>query len=230
MNHAIIIGASKCGTTSMHYMLGQHPQVCLGDFKEPDFFGTNFRNYQTYSDIWPDWDPAKHKWALESTTSYTSHPTRYKQIPQIIQNYGIEPKLIYVMRDPWDRIESLMRFATRSTTPYLQVENNFIDGCDYYSRLEAYASVFGRHRIQVLQFEDLVADPNKTVNRVFDFLEISQQNIEPQWALKSQAQLPEEYLVSSYRKTRRHYVMQQLAPCMQQLADHWGVDVQRWGF
>jgi len=35
----IIAGASKCGTTSLHQYLGQHPQVYVSPIKEPRFFG-----------------------------------------------------------------------------------------------------------------------------------------------------------------------------------------------
>jgi hypothetical protein len=34
----VIAGAPRCGTTSLHYYLRQHPQVCMSAIKEPNFF------------------------------------------------------------------------------------------------------------------------------------------------------------------------------------------------
>lgn len=34
----LIAGAPRCGTTSLHYYLRQHPQVCMSAIKEPNFF------------------------------------------------------------------------------------------------------------------------------------------------------------------------------------------------
>lgn len=34
----VVAGAPRCGTTSLHYYLRQHPQVCMSAIKEPNFF------------------------------------------------------------------------------------------------------------------------------------------------------------------------------------------------
>ena len=34
----LIVGAAKCGMTSLHYYLKQHPDVFMSTPKEPDFF------------------------------------------------------------------------------------------------------------------------------------------------------------------------------------------------
>ena len=39
-----IIGASKCGTTSLWYMLNNHPGVFMSTPKEPWFFSFKFKN------------------------------------------------------------------------------------------------------------------------------------------------------------------------------------------
>lgn len=229
MNHVIIIGAAKCGTTSLYYMLGQHSQICLSLEKEPDFFGANPFNFNNYSDLWPNY--RDNQWALEATTMYTSHPTRYGEIPQTIKRYGINPRFIYLMRNPWDRIESLMRFLpSSSSASYIEFRPEFISGCDYFSRLESYADVFGRASILPIQFEDFVIDPCAVAQRVFSFLDLELETVTPQWVLKTEIQFPQDYIDSSYRKSRRSYAMQQLAPSMQQLAKRWDVDIQRWGF
>lgn len=34
----LILGAARCGTTSLHYYLDQHPDVCMSAIKEPNYF------------------------------------------------------------------------------------------------------------------------------------------------------------------------------------------------
>ena len=36
-----IVGAPKCGTTSLHYYLNQHPDVYLCEPKEPNYYNTD---------------------------------------------------------------------------------------------------------------------------------------------------------------------------------------------
>jgi hypothetical protein len=34
----VVAGAPRCGTTSLHYYLRQHPQICMSAIKEPNYF------------------------------------------------------------------------------------------------------------------------------------------------------------------------------------------------
>ena len=34
----LILGAARCGTTSLHYYLAEHPDACMSAIKEPNFF------------------------------------------------------------------------------------------------------------------------------------------------------------------------------------------------
>jgi hypothetical protein len=34
----LVVGAPRCGTTSLHYYLQQHPQICMSSIKEPNYF------------------------------------------------------------------------------------------------------------------------------------------------------------------------------------------------
>lgn len=44
----VIIGAAKCGTTSLHYYLSLHPEIFMSEIKEPRFFV----DAQERSDSW----------------------------------------------------------------------------------------------------------------------------------------------------------------------------------
>lgn len=228
MNHVIIIGAAKCGTTSLYHVLGQHPEICKGVEKEPNFFSRYPPKYKSYSDIWPNWNPAQHQWALEASVHYTEAFEDYKQVPKRMRDYGINPKLIYIVRDPWIKAQSWAKFHEQIT--WRAFENDKLFNSDYYSKLEAYVETFGKDNICVVQFEDFVANVNSVSDRIFDFLGVERIQVSPEWHLKAKSSLPEEFLESSYALNRKKQLMKQLQPNMIKLADEWGIDISRWGF
>ncbi|NER51570.1 MAG: hypothetical protein F6J92_33995, partial [Symploca sp. SIO1A3] len=109
-NFAVIIGAMKCGTTSLFYYLSEHPQITAAKDKEPHFFSydSNFaKGMSCYQALW-DWQP-EHLIALEASSTYTMHP-KYLDVPErIAQVKDAEFRFIYVMRHPFARIESHIR-------------------------------------------------------------------------------------------------------------------------
>jgi Sulfotransferase domain len=105
---AVIIGAMKSGTTSLSLYLAQHPQMCRGVRKELNFFSSEKRwrkGRVTYSALWPSFDPAVHRYALDASPQYTKMPLVHG-VPQRIQEFGGNFHYIYIVRNPIDRIES----------------------------------------------------------------------------------------------------------------------------
>ena len=67
-----VIGAAKCGTTSLHHYLNQHPDISMSRVKEPGVFSTphwlpGFESYDGLFDC-----EAPHRG--ESSTSYSRYP------------------------------------------------------------------------------------------------------------------------------------------------------------
>lgn len=94
--HFLIIGAPKCGTTALHNYLSQHPDLHLSP-KEIHFFGKDLgykvkrpslREYQSYfTEKGLNGDASV--WYLYSDTIY-----------QELNELGIKPKIIVLLRDP----------------------------------------------------------------------------------------------------------------------------------
>ena len=59
-------------------------------------------NVARYEDLW-DFDPDRHRYAMEASTGYTKWGER--GAAEQIHAYGLRPKLVYVIRDPFERIE-----------------------------------------------------------------------------------------------------------------------------
>ncbi|MCH8112407.1 MAG: sulfotransferase [Proteobacteria bacterium] len=75
-NIAIIIGAMKSGTTTLFELLSQHPEIAPCREKEPFFFASEEKyaaDEDAYQMLW-DWDPNRHKIALEASTDYAKLP------------------------------------------------------------------------------------------------------------------------------------------------------------
>jgi len=76
-NHFIVIGGHKCGTTSLHSYLGQHPEICLPKIKGQDFFsrmGNNqsFRKFEDYIASYDERELLKSKVSGEVSSVYLS--------------------------------------------------------------------------------------------------------------------------------------------------------------
>ena len=105
--YAIIIGSMKCGTSSLYSYLAQHPEICPAASKEPEFFSENQGHgvkVEKYEDLW-NFGMSVHRYALEASTGYTKYPME-PNVAKNIRDYGIKPKFIYVIRNPFDRIQS----------------------------------------------------------------------------------------------------------------------------
>lgn len=177
--YAIIIGAMKCGTSSLFNYLASNPAICPCITKEPEFFSQHQRHRRqgvvAYEELW-NFDPDVHRYALEASTGYTKYPQE-RNIPQKIYHYGIRPKFIYLVRNPFARILSQYRHYLVSqpqfdpSTPLTW--SDFLDLSNYYLQLEQYRSYFPRKDFLVLDFDELKAAPQLCLNKVYAFLNVS---------------------------------------------------------
>ncbi len=109
----IIIGAQKCGTSGLHYYLGLHPEVSMSTPKELNYFIAE-RNWGRG----PEWyarhfDPTA-RCRGESSPNYTAFP-QHMGVPERMAGVIPDAKLIYIVRDPLDRIAAhyVHNFAKR---------------------------------------------------------------------------------------------------------------------
>ncbi len=112
----LIIGAMKCGTTTLFSYLAQHPKIAASRGKELHFFA--FEETWALGLDWYeqqfDFDPAKHRYRLEASTDQTKYPFCTGTADRIKASAPREFKLIYIMRHPLRRIESHARHAART--------------------------------------------------------------------------------------------------------------------
>lgn len=91
-----ILGAAKCGTTSLHSYLGQHPDVCVSEPKEPFFFEAEFDRGTTYY-----FNRYFSHWAGERIVGEARHRNLYMPyVAERIHRFNPDARLIICVRNP----------------------------------------------------------------------------------------------------------------------------------
>src|SRR5207248_9445204 len=92
-----------------------------------------------------------------------------------------DPKFIYVIRDPVDRILSEYTQKTElwpNSRPFsvANIENHrsYLQTSSYFLQLSQYLKLFPRESIQVVILERLSSDPRKTLRQIFHFLGVDE--------------------------------------------------------
>lgn len=172
----MLIGAMKTGTTSLYEYLKAHEQVFMPDFKELDFFVAEANWLRG-----PEWYRRQFSGAGgaravgEASTAYTQYPM-HDGVPERIARMLPGVRLVYVVRDPVERIRShyqhLVMTGVEKCPPEVAVlENPVYMACSRYAmQLERYLDHFPRDQILVVTSEALKDERAATVQQVYDFL------------------------------------------------------------
>ena len=172
----VIIGSAKCGTTSLHAYLDEHPDVSMSSIKEVQFFQDP--NGTEWLDHYKSLFDSRAKVTGEASPLYTRLPI--PGIPQRMAALVPDAKLIYMVRDPIERaiswyIEERQHDAERRTIGEVFADpadpaNTFVYGCRYADRLAEFTAVYDMSQVLVVDLDDLQGRPVETMNRVFTFL------------------------------------------------------------
>jgi hypothetical protein len=186
----LIVGAPKCGTTSLYQYLRQHPDVYMSPLKEPRYFpcfgvlpGERVeRNRAEYERLF---DGAKAERAIgEASPNYLHAPEAPERIAAELPNV----KVIVSLRNPADRAYSsyLGRVRRgvekRPIEAALQPGNYYFDTSLYHDALARYFATFGNSRVKVVLFDDLARDTAAALRDLCAFLDIA-----PNAAIDTQA-------------------------------------------
>lgn len=194
-----VVGAPKCGTTSMYQYLRQHPEVFVSEVKEPYFFGSDLglapywgiRNETDYLALFVDAGDAKR--VGEASVWYLYSKTAAREIKE----FNPSSKIIIMLRNPVDLLYSLHGQFLRSYNENiqsfeeaLQAEEDrrqgrriprsahfprgllYRDMVKFSEQLERYYDVFGRRNVFVVVFDDFVKDTPSVYRLLLRFLEV----------------------------------------------------------
>lgn len=183
----MIIGAPKCGTTSLFEYLCEHPDVARPTRKEIHYFDERYdRGLAWYRRHFPVVTPPQI--TGEATTAYLFAKDAPARAAALIP----DAKLIAVLRDPVRRVishywhnhrlgrvrgdfesyfrEALSPNAERETNQARQFINYPVQWGFYREQIERWFQHFPREQFLFLRFEDLASDGAAQTHGVFDFL------------------------------------------------------------
>lgn len=184
----IIIGAQKCGTTSLHYYLGLHPQISMSREKELDFFLKD-RNWHRGIEWYQSRFIARAKVHGESSPNYTGYPM-WDGVPERMHSVIPGAKLIYILRDPIERMVShyiqlqsvgLEDRAVEVAFKPLNNDNGYICRSRYFMQLQQYLPYFPSSNILIITAEDLLNERRRTLEKVFAFLGVDETFYSPKF-------------------------------------------------
>jgi hypothetical protein len=178
----VVLGAMKCGTTSLHHYLSEHPNVLLAPEKEMNFFfgsipgepGNLWRGMAWYRDRLP----ADGRLRGDVSPGYTSpdHP----DVAARIAAAAPDVKLLYLVRDPLARAVSQYRHHRRDGTEPRSLADALLDPAGHYllrsryaDRLRPFLEHFSASQVGVVEHEDLLHRTRDTVGSICRFLGIA---------------------------------------------------------
>jgi hypothetical protein len=171
-----IIGAMKCGTSTLHEQLALRSGFFMSRPKEPDFFSDEpifARGVEWYASLFAGAAPGQL--CGESSTHYTKLP-EFPAAAQRMHALLPKAKLVYVMREPVERLVSqyLHEWSTREVEGSLEEalagHERFVAYSCYARQLTPWREHFGADAILPVFFERMVAFPDEELARVCRFL------------------------------------------------------------
>jgi hypothetical protein len=212
---ALVIGAPKCGTTSLMAYLGAHPQVWSQPRKELHFFNNRWDwGLEWYAAQFPHRGPAGPRVRLEGTPDYLQNPAIAERVKQTLA--GV--KLIVLLREPVKRALSWYHHQRRwgglagspeavigreleelQALPDVERQRlgwrspNCLAGSMYDAQLRSWKIHFSSQDLLLLRFEDLRRNPRQITRRSLRFLGLDPDALPADAPFTAQNSAPEPY-------------------------------------
>ncbi len=172
---AFLIGAEKCGTTTLTDLLAQHPSLVVSEPRDSDFFTRNYgKGFDWYRSLFPG---PEGRVCLDVSLSYSSAPLTKLHagvascedptlgVPKRIHSANPRARFIYVLRNPVTRTYSAYWHAVRygyrdiGFRRALGESPRFLDNSDYAGQIGQYLEYFPIEAFHFIVFEEMTADP-----------------------------------------------------------------------
>ncbi|MBY0278226.1 sulfotransferase [Candidatus Binatia bacterium] len=193
----VIVGAARCGTTSLYAYLREHPEVFMSPEKETDYFSLGDlppedvpRNASAYrARTLADYErlfagAGSARAVGEASPTYLFYPRSAERMQRLLP----EAKVVCILRDPVERAYSHFALARKmgfeaeedfEAAVALERERwagdrsmrfTYTRASLYHDGLRAFLARYPRERTLVLPFEELAADPASTMRTVYAFV------------------------------------------------------------
>jgi len=186
-----IVGAAKCGTTSFHDYLNQHPMINMSNQKELNYF--NFREIEkdnlyyrgntlvkTDLEYSRQFDYGTYKYYGESSVSYLF----YKKTAEKIFHYNPNAKIIIFLRNPIYRAYSHYLMDYNAGYINCSISDIINNNCSpneyqqiislglYYSQVKRYLDLF-KNNVSIHIFEEWNGNELNELHKIENLLDIT---------------------------------------------------------
>jgi hypothetical protein len=192
-----ILGAGRSGSTHLHHLLKQHPNIYLTRPKEPTFFCKPFQVIKNPIDYYELYDAVADETVIgEASHAYLSNPGTAGVLKALFP----ESKFVVILRNPADRAYSLYHWMRRHGFEYINsfeaaliaeesryqsikfqkkppqyfYNSMYFRSGLYGEQLQRYFTLFPKQQFHIIKFEDFIANPTEHLKGIFEFLAIDQ--------------------------------------------------------
>jgi len=196
----LLVGAAKCGTTSIASYLSHHPDIYMSPIKEPKFFTAQFlpfplrgpgdsfvenftvKTFDAYQRLFRQ---VKNEKAIGDAS--VDNLYFYRKVIPLIKRYLGDIRILIVLRNPVERAFSAYKNLLRDSRETLSFEDaleregvrrrkgyeylwRYLDVGLYYHQVKAYLESFSR--VKVLILEQFENGSFDILRHIFAFLEV----------------------------------------------------------
>lgn len=185
----ILCGAQKAGTTTLFNYLDQHPDICTPRGKEVHFFDWDSRYNMGLNWYETQFDNCDNNKVIgEASPYYMFLP----KVPKRIKKDLEDVKLIFILRDPIDRAYSHYWHEVKKGWETLSFEEaikkepkrirrnpiylnhySYLERGKFVIQLDRFSRYFSKDKLFILTLEELIENKNKTLTRLFEYLDVN---------------------------------------------------------
>ncbi len=176
---AMLIGASRSGSTWIFKMCGQHPDIYKRPGSQNSFFTKSLITRRIK--IVPHLEQYRNETVVLGWRNILSRPEFITTIPRLYFRENPNMKFLYIIRNPIITIESLFMVATKDRDGDNfdinkelggNSDNLYIRKVLHHRALSPYFSLFPKENFMIIPMESMMNDFGVWISRVFKFLGI----------------------------------------------------------
>jgi len=190
----LIVGFPRCGTTWLHEMLGEHPEIFMSDSKELHFFENRHGRYEKGLDWYLS--HFEHAGEVDAIGEATPHYVYLEEALDRIDRDLDEPKVIVSVRHPVRRAFSrYWRHRTKMAThrsfesvleeyPRIRKKRegrypNYVEESLYFEQWLPWHESLPEDRKLVVFYERLADRPREVLDMIYSYLGVSDDVSDP---------------------------------------------------
>ncbi len=184
------IGMPKSGSSFLYTLLKQHPGVNLSKLQKINFYGQNFsKGWDWY---WSLFDQKDDKVPVDTSPKLFQYGS---EAAFRIKQYISEPRFLVILRNPANYVFSHYRMhfnngfflknyrdkfeKNPSFKEIVEKLPEYLERGKYFKNFQVWLEYFNLSNFHVVIFENFVREPQKYMDRIFDFFLLDKIQIEP---------------------------------------------------